>query len=203
MLCFSYFRTLSLWSLFLVFGVLGLILATTPAWAQEQSLSSFLSRPGGQRLEVLPQLDEREPISLPEGLELRVELPVQDNQPVEESPVIPEKPQLAEKVLLLVPAKAAPADLEDWFRQYGQDYQVDPGVLQAIARCESGLNPGAMNGPYGGLYQFHPGTWSRNRAVMGLDPNPQLRLNPEEAIKTAAFKISRDGTGAWPVCQSL
>jgi hypothetical protein len=37
---------------------------------------------------------------------------------------------------------------------------------------------------------------------MGLNPDPELRFNAEEAIKTTAYKISRDGTGAWPVCGS-
>jgi hypothetical protein len=35
---------------------------------------------------------------------------------------------------------------------------------------------------------------------MNLDPNPELRFNPEEAIKTAAFKISTVGFSPWPNC---
>jgi hypothetical protein len=35
---------------------------------------------------------------------------------------------------------------------------------------------------------------------MGENPDPFLRYHPEEAAKTAAFKMSRDGFGAWPVC---
>jgi hypothetical protein len=36
---------------------------------------------------------------------------------------------------------------------------------------------------------------------MGLDENLDLRYSAEESAKTAAYKMSRDGFGAWPVCQ--
>jgi hypothetical protein len=35
---------------------------------------------------------------------------------------------------------------------------------------------------------------------MGLDTNPDLRKNAEEAIRTAAYKILNGGRGAWPNC---
>jgi len=35
---------------------------------------------------------------------------------------------------------------------------------------------------------------------MGLDDDPNIRYNPEESIKTAAFKLSVNGTGIWPNC---
>jgi hypothetical protein len=50
------------------------------------------------------------------------------------------------------------------------------------------------------MFQFLASTWSANRNSMGLDPNPELRFDAQESIKTTAFKISRDGVGAWPVC---
>lgn len=86
------------------------------------------------------------------------------------------------------------------FEKYASEYGVNPETLKRIARCESGFNPHAANGPYCGMFQFHASTWTSNRKAMGLDPDLSLRFNAEEAIKTAAFKISRDGTGAWPVC---
>lgn len=100
------------------------------------------------------------------------------------------------------PVTLEPSALDGLFEKYGAEYGLSPTVLKHIAKCESGLRPEALssNGLYGGLFQFVSGTWSSNRKAMGLDPDPALRFNAEEAIKTAAFKISRDGIGAWPVC---
>jgi hypothetical protein len=92
--------------------------------------------------------------------------------------------------------------LDSLFDKYGQEYGVSASILKHIATCESGLRPEALssNGLYGGLFQFVASTWSSNRGAIGLDPNPALRFNAEEAIRTAAYKISRGGIGAWPVC---
>lgn len=201
----SFIRSFCWWSLVLTIGMAWAFLIATPILAQEQGLGSLLPRADWRRLELLPQLDDRVPVDLPEGLALRVELKVPDSQPVKPSlsPALASSKPQPVVVAAAPPATPVPTDLDLWFEQYGQAYRVDPRTLQAIARCESGFNPGASNGPYGGLYQFHAGTWQTNRAAMGLDTNPQLRFQPEEAVKTAAFKISRDGTGAWPVCRSL
>jgi hypothetical protein len=91
-------------------------------------------------------------------------------------------------------------DLDALFTKYGQHYGVDSHVLKKIAFCESTYNPGSVNHVYAGLFQFLASTWSATRREMALDPDPALRFAAEEAIKTAAFKISREGTWAWPVC---
>jgi soluble lytic murein transglycosylase-like protein len=93
-------------------------------------------------------------------------------------------------------------ELDVMFNKYGEKYGVSPLLLREIAACESSFNPRAVNGPYAGLFQFCTSTWVSNRQAMGLNPDPELRFNAEEAIKTTAYKISRDGTGAWPVCGS-
>ncbi len=88
------------------------------------------------------------------------------------------------------------------FEKYAAEYGVKSSTLSIISKCESGHNPQALssNQLYGGLFQFSAPTWQSNRRAMGLDDNPSLRFNAEEAVKTAAFKISRDGVGAWPTC---
>jgi hypothetical protein len=91
-------------------------------------------------------------------------------------------------------------DIRSSIEKYAHEYSVDVDVLEQISRCESGFNPNATNGPYGGLFQFHPGTWVSTRRRMGLDENTDLRFHAEESIKTAAYKISRDGTSAWAQC---
>jgi hypothetical protein len=69
-----------------------------------------------------------------------------------------------------------------------------------VAVCESKLRPSAKNGDYLGLYQYSTNTWRKTRTRMNEDPDPTLRLNPEESIKTAAFTISTVGLAAWPEC---
>lgn len=98
--------------------------------------------------------------------------------------------------------QAEPYDAIALVKKYSQEYGINEQTLFVIGQCESGFNPTSVNGPYAGIYQFHYSSWSSTRNSMGLDPNPDLRFNPEESIRTAAFKISRDGTGAWPACSS-
>jgi len=84
---------------------------------------------------------------------------------------------------------------------YAKKYDVNPNLLREMAYCESSFNPLAKNGIYQGLYQFSPSTWRSNRKAMGLNSDPNLRINPEEMIRTTAFKINHDGNvTAWPKC---
>ena len=89
---------------------------------------------------------------------------------------------------------------ESYFEQYSNQYGADKDLLKRIAICESGINPSATNGIYGGIFQFASQTWVTTRNEMGLDSNQDLRFNAEESIKTAAFKISRGGVNAWRGC---
>jgi hypothetical protein len=99
-----------------------------------------------------------------------------------------------------IPASAT--DIDKWFEQYSREFNVDIAILRKIAVCESGYNSVSNNKKhnYGGMFQFSASTWTTTRLAMGVDPNPDLRFHPGEAIKTAAYKISRNGTGAWPAC---
>jgi hypothetical protein len=92
--------------------------------------------------------------------------------------------------------------IDEWLTKYSNEYHIDRALLHRIAACESGFNTNSNNnGLYVGMYQFSEGTWTSTRAAMGHDTNPELRKNAEESIKTAAFKISQGGQGAWPNCQ--
>lgn len=90
--------------------------------------------------------------------------------------------------------------LEDWFNRYASKESIDRERLKRIAVCESGLNPNARFLDYGGLFQFSTGSWISTRTNMNLTTDPNLRFNPEEAIKTAAFKVATEGIHAWPNC---
>ncbi len=98
------------------------------------------------------------------------------------------------------PIIATSQQLDSWFTHYSNQYSVDREKLWSIAVCESKLNANARNGDYAGMYQFSSNTWQSTRKAMNLDSNPELRFNPEEAIKTAAFKISAGGISSWKNC---
>lgn len=99
-------------------------------------------------------------------------------------------------------APPSPGELDGYFQKYSQEYGIDEQLLRKIAHCESGYNTTSHNTTYdyAGMYQFSRDTWTSTRQHMGADANPDLRFNAEEAIKTAAFKISRGGQNAWANC---
>jgi hypothetical protein len=94
----------------------------------------------------------------------------------------------------------SPPDMEPLFAQYAGQYGVDKNVLERLANCESHFNPNAVSKDYVGMFQFSTSTWVTNRSLMGMDVNPDLRVNIEESIKTAAFVVSQRGTSPWPKC---
>lgn len=69
----------------------------------------------------------------------------------------------------------------------------------ALAQCESGGNPQAVNpAGYYGLYQFSLGTW----ASVGGTGNP-VDASVDEQTYRAQVLYSRSGAGPWPVCGPL
>ena len=95
-----------------------------------------------------------------------------------------------------------PDELEQFFEQYASEYGISSETLKIIAKCESNFNAQIVskNGLYAGLYQYSAATWKSTRKQMGLEENPDLRFDAQEAIRTSAFKISRGGISAWPTC---
>ena len=74
---------------------------------------------------------------------------------------------------------------------------VDQGTLDAIASCESGGDPTAVDasGTYYGKYQFDFGTW----ASVGGSGSPAAAPEAEQDYR-AALLYSRAGSSPWPVC---
>ncbi|MDQ1619485.1 MAG: resuscitation-promoting factor RpfB [Actinomycetota bacterium] len=70
----------------------------------------------------------------------------------------------------------------------------------ALAQCESGGNPQAVNsaGPYYGLYQFMESTW---HSVGGAGIPTQASAS--EQTYRAQILYNRSGRGQWPVCGRL
>ncbi|HVL96297.1 MAG TPA: transglycosylase family protein [Solirubrobacteraceae bacterium] len=81
-------------------------------------------------------------------------------------------------------------------RERAQRVAVPP-VLQAIAACESGGNPGAIGGggAYRGKYQFDYATW----ASVGGSGDPAAAPEAEQD-RRAAILYARAGAAPWPVC---
>jgi Transglycosylase-like domain len=91
-------------------------------------------------------------------------------------------------------------DLDTLFARYSSQYNVSADELKKIAQCESGFNTNSDTGLYAGMFQFSASTWASTRNAMGLDPNPELRKDAEESIKTTAFMLARGQENAWPNC---
>jgi len=72
-----------------------------------------------------------------------------------------------------------------------------PPVLQSIAACESGGDPGAIGGGglYRGKYQFDFETW----ASVGGTGDPAAASEAEQDMR-AAMLYARAGAAPWPVC---
>lgn len=94
----------------------------------------------------------------------------------------------------------APTHLDPLFSQYAAEYHVEKELLTRVAYCESRFNSEAVNGNYVGLFQFASERWVAYRTQMGHDPNPDLRRNANESIKTAAYLIAKGKLYMWPTC---
>jgi soluble lytic murein transglycosylase-like protein len=72
-----------------------------------------------------------------------------------------------------------------------------PPHLEAIAACESGGNPSAVDpsGTYRGKYQFDMGTW----ASVGGSGDPAAASEAEQDARAAQL-YAQSGSTPWPVC---
>lgn len=91
-------------------------------------------------------------------------------------------------------------EINGFIDRFASQYGVSSDVLRHLALCESGFNPTAVHLGYAGLYQFGSTTWKNIRNSFGEDPSPDLRVNAEEAVQTAAYAISIGKSGIWPNC---
>jgi len=94
----------------------------------------------------------------------------------------------------------ASEEIQGFFEEYSNKYGVDIHYLRHVAVCESGFNPLATYHIYAGLFQFDPATWKSFREIMNEDPDPDLRFNAKEAVKTAAYLFSIGKSSLWPNC---
>ena len=90
-------------------------------------------------------------------------------------------------------AKVAWGEHRQSFEEFGDEYNVDPYILAALAGKESGGRADAV-GPTNdlGLMQFTPATWNEVMPGYSLDE----RLNPELSIQAAAKYLDKLRTWA-------
>jgi soluble lytic murein transglycosylase-like protein len=80
--------------------------------------------------------------------------------------------------------------------EYGLAGGVSQETLDAIAACESGGDPTAVNGAgYYGKYQFDLGTWQS----VGGTGNPAEASEAEQDMR-ASMLYARAGSSPWPNC---
>jgi soluble lytic murein transglycosylase-like protein len=86
------------------------------------------------------------------------------------------------------------ADVEAILTNAAQSQGVDPSWLVSTAKCESNLNPNAVNpsGPYEGILQFLPSTFLAHGGTDIWDPTQQAQI--------AATMFANGESGEWPVC---
>ena len=80
--------------------------------------------------------------------------------------------------------------------EFGLAGGVSAATLEAIAACESGGDPSAVNAAgYYGKYQFDRGTW----AAVGGSGNPAEASEAEQDYR-ASLLYARAGSSPWPNC---
>jgi soluble lytic murein transglycosylase-like protein len=106
--------------------------------------------------------------------------------------LIDEVPDLREDVAKAEKKEEAAAPTGD----FGLVGGVSQETLDAIAACESGGDPTAVNAAgYYGKYQFDMGTW----ASVGGSGNP-AEASEEEQDMRASMLYAQSGATPWPVC---
>lgn len=80
------------------------------------------------------------------------------------------------------------------------EYGVDGQLMLRIARCESGLNPRAVNASSGalGLFQHLPSLWPARAAGLGYPP--EAWSDPTANARVSAVLLRDGGPGHWRAC---
>ena len=89
------------------------------------------------------------------------------------------------------------AVVEAVVRDAAARWDVDPELMVAIVRCESGMDPGAVNRRSGalGLGQHLPAYWPARAEYLGLDP--WMWFDPRVNAEVTAWMLSTQGTAPW------
>lgn len=88
------------------------------------------------------------------------------------------------------------SDVQHAFALAGATYGVSQSKLSRVSFCESGHNPGAVNGRYLGLFQFGTSLW-RTTPYAAFS-----RADPYAASLAASWAFARGMHRHWPECGS-
>lgn len=103
-----------------------------------------------------------------------------------------------EAVAAMPPGDLPACTVEDIVRAAAAEFGVDPDLLVAIAECESGMDPAAVNPTSGalGLGQHLPRLIGPRLAAVGypLDADP---LDPVVNARVTAWLLAEQGTAPW------
>ena len=102
--------------------------------------------------------------------------------------------------MAIVDTNGASPELIHYIEKYAKEYGVSARYLVCLAREESRFNPNATGdgGRAHGVAQWHLGSWQFMREKMGLSTE-DLRLCPEESIRTMAFAVANGYSHWWSV----
>ncbi len=125
-----------------------------------------------------------------------------------ENGLLAEKTVLAQKIIKEPVAQIvikgtlsyATGSFSEWLNDAGRKYGIDPGKLSRVMYCESGGRPDAVSrtGRFHGLFQYLPSTWAGASVQAGFAG--ASIYDAKAQIYTTAWKASKQGWGAWPVC---
>jgi hypothetical protein len=84
-----------------------------------------------------------------------------------------------------------------------REFGVDETRLRVIARCESGFNPFAGNGPYQGMFQQAADAWGARAGEFNAAVDPDVPgdiHSPFDNTRVSARMLAIDGDSHWPNC---
>lgn len=138
-------------------------------------------------------------------IEIPVEPPVVELEIVETPPPARYTARPETAIVVAEPEEPQPeqGDVEQIVRDAAAEFDVDPDLLVAVARCESGLNPYAKNkrSTASGVMQFLTSTWRSQMGRLGYDTADVW--SARAASRVAASMISEGGLRQWECAKNL
>lgn len=101
---------------------------------------------------------------------------------------------------VIVTPPAPPGSVEQIIRAAAAEFGGSGDLLVSIARCESGLDPHAVNSSSGalGLFQHLPRYWPTRAAGLGYSFDDWL--DPTANARVSAKLLAEGGPGHWRAC---
>lgn len=117
------------------------------------------------------------------------------------APPVVVPPPVAPPPVAPVPQPVAPAgSVESIIRAAAAEFGVSGDLMMTIARCESGLNPSAVNSSSGarGLFQHMPSLWGGRAAALGYPY--ESWSDPTANARVSAKLLAEGGPSHWRAC---